>query len=510
MLSTIWDGRMMVKMAARCAQDGYLRARNRLFSRMRGGNSRQRSWTFQSIPSTLTMAAAHSSIPKAGSSSTESVEKRPSSSLIGAPAQRSQSSRKGKRAWRKNVNLDDLEEGLEELRAEERVAGTALQKRKDEELFQVDVTGDDKIRETLPKFSERVLTSTKILSQRSAVPAVFSRAAEKAAVGTKRKVVTQDEKSRLLKLGKRLRKGPFNAYVDPNQVGEGSAPLELSEAAKKAGTYDVWAEETPDRVFVKAPQTQHPRSLIALPAVPSPHEGTSYNPPVIAHQDLLRVAYEIEEQKLKGADALQEIKAKMEKARTIATVEAVAGAVEGIAPGMKVDEAVDVKADEDESSAEPLPPKKTPGRKTKQQRKKAERLRAEKRAVAEKVARKRLLATVDAAKSFRKSLARDLAARERLRLERQLATQAKLSRGLAGQKVGKHKVPEGEIDLQLGEELSESLRGLKPEGNLFKDRFLSMQHRALVEPRAGVPAKKQTRKTKEYEKHSYKKFDRDY
>lgn len=27
---------------------------------------------------------------------------------------------------------------------------------------------------------------------------------------------------------------------------------------------------------------------------------------------------------------------------------------------------------------------------------------------------------------------------------------------------------------------------LKPEGNLFKDRFISLQHRALIEPRAPV------------------------
>ena len=33
--------------------------------------------------------------------------------------------------------------------------------------------------------------------------------------------------------------------------------------------------------------------------------------------------------------------------------------------------------------------------------------------------------------------------------------------GLVGQKFGKHKVPEGEVEVQLGEDLSESLRGLK-------------------------------------------------
>jgi nucleolar protein 53 len=44
-------------------------------------------------------------------------------SAIGAPAQHNQSSRKGKRAWRKNVDIEDVEGGLEEMRVEERVIG---------------------------------------------------------------------------------------------------------------------------------------------------------------------------------------------------------------------------------------------------------------------------------------------------------------------------------------------------------------------------------------------------
>ena len=72
-----------------------------------------------------------------------------------------------------------------------------------------------------------------------------------------------------------------------------------------------------------------------------------------------------------------------------------------------------------------------------------------------------MLASVDSAKALRKAIARNLATRERLRAQRQAQLQEKLKQGLAGQKIGKHKVPEGEIDVQLGEELSESLRALK-------------------------------------------------
>jgi len=65
-------------------------------------------------------------------------------SIVGAPAQHNQGSRKGKRAWRKNVDIEDLEEKLEGLREEERTFGLTLQKKADGDLFVVDTKGDDK------------------------------------------------------------------------------------------------------------------------------------------------------------------------------------------------------------------------------------------------------------------------------------------------------------------------------------------------------------------------------
>ena len=50
--------------------------------------------------------------------------------------------------------------------------------------------------------------------------------------------------------------------------------------------------------------------------------------------------------------------------------------------------------------------------------------------------------------------------------QRQVAKQERVAEklrtgGLKGSRLGKHRVPEGEVDVQLGEDLSESLRGLK-------------------------------------------------
>ncbi len=47
------------------------------------------------------------------------------------------------------------------------------------------------------------------------------------------------------------------------------------------------------------------------------------------------------------------------------------------------------------------------------------------------------------------------------RQQRRLLAEAKLKQGLSGQKLGRHKVSEGQVDVQLGEDLSESLRALK-------------------------------------------------
>lgn len=76
--------------------------------------------------------------------------------------------------------------------------------------------------------------------------------------------------------------------------------------------------------------------------------------------------------------------------------------------------------------------------------------------------RKRLHASVDAAKSLRKAGDRTLAARAQAAAERRARQEARLAQGgLVGQRLGKHVVRKEEVDVQLGEELSESLRGLQ-------------------------------------------------
>lgn len=444
---------------------------------------------------------------KVSSASKSSVPKHAASG-VGAPSQLAQSSRKGKKAWRKNIDIQPVEQGLESLRSEERVIGSTLQKQTDDQLFVVDTKGDDKVRKSLPRFSKAELTSTKILSQRSAIPAVFSRPTRDSMPS--RSKVSRADKERLLRIAKRPRKGPFNAVMDHTEFGAGSALIDISAAVKHSGSYDPWVAEEVEEVAdglehtkkpkINRPALSHPRDVIEVPAVLEPHQGSSYNPPAAAHDELITEACRVERRRQEEADRLAEVRRKVADARALAT-----NVTEGLPLGMTLDE---IPQDDGEPVAQhdAVVPKKPSARKTKQQRAKALRLREEKQALAEKAARKKMLATITMAKSLRSTAEKVGQQQNQARLARQLALKMKLRKGLAGQRLGKYKVPENEIEVQIGEDLSENLRTLKPEGNLFRDRFRSMQQRALIEPRVPVFPTKRA-KLKEFEKHAWKRFE---
>jgi len=321
-------------------------------------------------------------------------------------------------------------------------------------------------------------------------------------------------------------KGPFNASVDPTEMGAGSAMLQPTEAVKQSGKYDMWSA-TPDPTIavvkgkgqykdpqdflvplVTTPPIKPPKSLLAhqsipIPAVLQPHQGTSYTPLEMAHKDLLLSAHKIEQRREAETAKFEGVKEQMKSARR-------AVAEEVGAAGMIVDKGDGPDEDDDGREDRIVPAHKAPPRKTQKQRRKAAQILAERRAIMDQRRRQRFLATIPSAKAFRSQVAKSLRARLAAIEARRAKRSAILKqRGLIGQRVGKYRVPEGRVDFQLGEELTETLRELKPQGNLFRDRFLSLQQRALVEPRVPVLPKHRKTKTKEYEKHAWKRFDRD-
>ncbi|CAK5273833.1 unnamed protein product [Mycena citricolor] len=135
--------------------------------------------------------------------------------------------------------------------------------------------------------------------------------------------------------------------------------------------------------------------------------------------------------------------------------------VEGMPTGMKLDEVVSDEDNDEGDVVSELLPKKAPERKTKAQRNKATKLLAEKRARIDLARRKAEHAMAHNSRQLRRAAEETASIREKARALKRSQLQERLKQGLGGQKLGKHKVPEGEIDVQLGEDLSESLRGLK-------------------------------------------------
>lgn len=240
------------------------------------------------------------------------------------------------------------------------------------------------VRNSLPKFSSAQLSYSKILAQRSAVPAVFSRPEKRGAS------VSYEDKTRLLRIAKRKRRGLLNSVEDPTELGKGSALLDPSHAVKESGSYDVWASREEDadideekkdfllplvrKPAVKAPPLPHPRVEIEVPAVSTPHQGASYNPPVEAHQELLRLAHEKAEVEEKMLERYASVKEKMEAARRVHAEET----KPGVPTGMSVDDLAMAEEDEEEGeTAEGMAAKKAPARKTAKQRRKAKELQRE-------------------------------------------------------------------------------------------------------------------------------------
>ncbi|CAE6453815.1 unnamed protein product [Rhizoctonia solani] len=435
-------------------------------------------------------------------------------SRYGAPAQPSQSTRKGKKAWRKNVDIEEVEDRLEGLRDEERETGGPVHEKSNTELFSIDVHGDEQLKKQMRK--HRPLKYVEMLAQRSAVPAVQSRASVPTPTpsgSSKPRIrVSAAERARLARIAHRTK--------NPLEAAQGRSNLPASEAVKRSGKYDVWASEDPDEArlmramrtpeakeyllpIVKSHKSRAPPS--APPPVPAltkaslpnpvvyPDAGTSYNPTYEEHQELLRTAHEREARHAEEIEKVEEVRRRMEAAWERKG--------EGVVEGMLVDLGEENEEGVEEERPDPVKP---PQRKTAQQRRKAARVLAEKRSRASLAQKRQQLLSLSTLKSLRRTVANAKSDSQKAAAER---AEKKLAKGLIGMRIGKHVVKEGDLDFQLGEDLPESFRELKPEGNLWRDRWGSMISRGKVEPRMPVLAARKKKKTKEYEKHSYKQFD---
>ncbi|EGX95745.1 p60 domain protein [Cordyceps militaris CM01] len=428
-----------------------------------------------------------------------------------APSQYKQTSRKGKKAWRKNVDVTDVQKGLEELN-EEIIQGGVIRERDSADLFAIDIEGDSQISKKYPKHAKKTLKADEILNRRSAVPAVpmrkrFGDNTTNGLVPVKRQRsdwVTHKNLARL----QRIADGQHETTIQVNDATFDlwDAPQEVEPETKLDHT----------KLHVKVPKTmkQMPISLVAsgkaVPAVQKPSGGYSYNPVFTDYEERLaqesEKAVEAEKKRLAAEEAAQlkqdaaaksaaEAEAAEERANMSEWEED--SEWEGFQSGV-----------EDAGSSSAAAAAKRPKRKTQVQRNRIKRRREDEQLAKHKAAIK--------ARRLQEARIRELAAE--LDAKEQARALALLNAGdsesegelrgtekLRRRQLGKYKLPEHDLELVLPDELQESLRLLRPEGNLLQDRYRSMVVRGKVETRRHIPFHRQAR-TKATEKWTHKDF----
>ncbi|TPX67571.1 hypothetical protein SpCBS45565_g03734 [Spizellomyces sp. 'palustris'] len=425
-------------------------------------------------------------------------------------------SRKGKKAWRKNVDVTDVEEQLHELRSEERLGGP-LHKKADDALFFTDKAGDAEIKR---RYKHSKLRIDEILKPSSALPGVTSRSTAKSTVkvevpGLKVRQASKTNVVLIDRLAKRkLETGAASVGAAAEERARRLAEKRRKLAQKKGG-FDLWAvtdvvDDSSEYLEVtKSKPVKKPNLPVekptAIPAVELTHEGASYNPSFDDHQRALRNAVDEEVAKL------------TEKEHTLKKLSYPAeldNLDDETFFGDSDDEEENVEQEDGDAETAAATLSKdddglshtrmvTEARKTKAQRNKELR-RAAKEREAEKQREEKLLAKqLNRLGEIKKAVTQQEQVQQKQLEERTKLQEEKSKRET--KRLGPHTFKSLPMDVQLTEDLPDSLRELKPEGNLFKDRFLSLQKRSLIEARVPVSKRLKYRR-KELETHDYKRF----
>ncbi|KAF9430999.1 hypothetical protein BGZ76_000626 [Entomortierella beljakovae] len=435
-------------------------------------------------------------------------------------------SRKGKKAWRKNVDITDVEKNLDELRAEERTTGGKVHQQSNELLFTLDTKGDGKAHKELLK--NKPLKMDEILSERSKVPAIGGRKKQSSTISAgstaskKDAKISRAEKAKLLDMIKRKTSNSlFGALNKP--LGRSG----MTDAVKAAGRFDVWGADSKDekeeevkdngededmeagddfvadivtKVPVKAPRSFKTKQKVDLPAIKEAHPGASYNPTMQDHQGLLRLAHNEE---LRIIQTKEKYDAALAYPKELDEMKPFDDQTGGLLEDSG-DEDEEEEEEEEEDGEGGFKPKKQKGKKTITERNRLARAAETAKKEARIKHEKELYKQTNKVKEIMKTVAQEEEETERKRLENEKKREEKEKAGM--KRVGRFNIPKERIHVQLQDELAESLRELKPEGSVMKDRFQSFVERNLIEPRVPV-AKRRRYRLKTYEKHSYKRFD---
>ncbi|KAI5959014.1 uncharacterized protein KGF55_005668 [Candida pseudojiufengensis] len=404
-----------------------------------------------------------------------------------------QPSRKGKKAWRKNVDIEDIEQDLQDKRDEQIIKG----------VHDID---EDFIIDDLPSTTKstnvpKKLKAKEILSNKSKVPALINNRVKK----NKNDTIQGVKKTEMLRLLS-LRGGK---YKDES--------ISMNRAEKdgliNGDDEDLWDDNDNDEPTLKKAKipkynkstaevtkaTSIPKTLKTNPIQISKndltdkfiHAGKSYNPSLESWKDLINKEYGIEYKRELNRQAMEEHKERIQE--LIAQVN---------------DNAFSDSEDEEEKVEDEIPSEekdyslsinKPTKVKIKTKTKRNKELKHKERIKIEQEIKdlKKQLKDLNNLENILKS-----------QEEEESKTNTKSStkeRSSKRNKLFKYTPIETPIEIKLSNELTNNLKNLKSEGNLFYDQMLNLQSSGKIESRIPINRKRKYAK-KVTEKWTHKDF----
>ncbi|CAM9015951.1 unnamed protein product [Wickerhamomyces anomalus] len=389
---------------------------------------------------------------------------------VNRPAQKKQASRKGRKAWRKNIDIDDVEIGLEEKRDQIRTLGEEADKIDSNQLFSIDTAGDEKLNKKAVK-PYKVLKSTEILAQRSKAPG-FSNPHKKS--DNKIDGVKKKEIHRLMKLA-----GRVQGETSSNTIVE-------KDGLINTNAYDVWDE--PEAKVAPSTLKEAPISVQEVEKLPN--AGKSYNPSLESWKSLINKEYKTTKER---DDKKQELEAQRDRVKTLL-----------LTMDQKEEEESDDDDEEEEEEEEeeddslslsvnkPVVLKK----KTKTQRNKQKKHQEREKLEKELKSLKKQITELQKLKVYEQEI------NEKEQQIEKLQQKEKKRKHKLGTR---HQIMDEQLEVKLSDELTDSLRKLKSEGNLLYDTMRGLQSKGQVETRVPV-GKRRRYQPKVTEKWTYKDF----
>ncbi|CAK7890797.1 ribosome biogenesis protein Nop53p [[Candida] anglica] len=398
---------------------------------------------------------------------------------VNRPQTKSQRSRKGKKAWRKNVDIDDVQAGLHDKSEHERIFG-----KESSDDFILDNEGDSKL---VSKNQPKKLKSLEILDKRSKFPALNVVRNNKKIQG-----VDRSEVHRLMKLSGRV-----------NGITATEARIAKNGITSTKVT-DLWAEEeetveTPEilKKFSSSEWTKAknmPKTLnespIMIKSADKIISGKSYNPSFESWKALLNEEFTKESGNEEKRQLLKEHQEKIKNliANLNDNEEEDSSDDEESEKKATVEEVEEVTKDFKLSINKPTQVKI----KTKTQRNKAFKHKQREELQMKLKELKHQIHELNKLEEYE------------VEVEEKLSNK-RTKREKAPSKLFKYTNVNDQLEIKLSDEISDSLRKLKPEGNLLYDQMRNLQDSGKIEARIPV-SKKRKYTPKITEKWTYKDF----